>query len=100
MPSCGVGADGGGGRRTDHAVTGTITVTVNNPDACPPEPRVNVEFGICVRPPVDGIVGHGDAATIAAKAREHLAAGADHVMVMVIGTDFADGVDQREPGLA
>jgi copper(I)-binding protein len=50
---------------------------------------------------VDGIVvGHGDAATIAAKAQEHLAAGADHVMVMVIGTDFADGVDQREPGLA
>src|ERR1700736_4270097 len=35
MPSCGVGADGGGGRRTDHAVTGTITVTVNSPDACP-----------------------------------------------------------------
>jgi alkanesulfonate monooxygenase SsuD/methylene tetrahydromethanopterin reductase-like flavin-dependent oxidoreductase (luciferase family) len=33
MPSCGVGADGGGGRRTDHAVTGTITVTVNSPVA-------------------------------------------------------------------
>ena len=49
---------------------------------------------------MDGIVGHGDAATIAAKAREHLAAGANHVMVMVTGTDFADGVDQREPGLA
>src|SRR5216683_7662099 len=44
MPSCGVGADGGGGRRTAHAVTGTITVTVNSPDACLPEPRVNVEF--------------------------------------------------------
>jgi hypothetical protein len=28
--------------------------------------------------------------------REHLAAGADHVMVMVTGTDFADGVDQLE----
>ena len=45
---------------------------------------------------VDGIVGHGDAAAIAAKVREHLAAGADHVMVMVTGTDFADGVDQLE----
>jgi probable F420-dependent oxidoreductase len=45
---------------------------------------------------VDGIVGHGDAASIAAKVREHLAAGADHVMVMVTGTDFADGVEQLE----
>ncbi len=45
---------------------------------------------------VDGIVGHGDAAAIAAKVREHLAAGADHVMVMPAGTDFADGVDQLE----
>jgi probable F420-dependent oxidoreductase len=52
---------------------------------------------------VDGIVGHGDAAAIAAKVREHLAAGADHVMVMSTGTDFADGVDQLEqlaPALA
>ena len=45
---------------------------------------------------VDGIVGYGDAAAIAAKVREHLAAGADHVMVMATGTDFADGVDQLE----
>jgi probable F420-dependent oxidoreductase len=45
---------------------------------------------------VDGIVGYGDAATIAAKVREHLAAGADHVMVMPTGTGFADGVDQLE----
>ena len=45
---------------------------------------------------VDGIVGHGDAAAIAAKVREHLAAGADHVMVMVTGTEFADGVEQLE----
>ncbi len=45
---------------------------------------------------VDGIVGHGDAAAIAAKVREHLASGADHVMVMPAGTDFADGVDQLE----
>jgi hypothetical protein len=28
--------------------------------------------------------------------RAHLAAGADHVMVMVTGTDFAEGVDQLE----
>ena len=43
---------------------------------------------------VDAIVGHGDAVTIAAKVREHLAPGADHVMVMSNGADFADGVDQ------
>jgi probable F420-dependent oxidoreductase len=43
---------------------------------------------------VDAIVGYGDAAAIAAKAREHVAAGADHVLVMVTGTEFADGVDQ------
>jgi len=52
---------------------------------------------------VDAIVGYGDAAAIAAKAREHLAAGADHVMVMSTGTDFAGGVDQLEqlaPALA
>ena len=41
---------------------------------------------------VDGIVGYGDAAAIAAKVREHLAAGADHVMVMVTGIDFVDSV--------
>jgi len=52
---------------------------------------------------VDAIVGYGDAAAIAAKVSEHLAAGADHVMVMPTGTDFADGVDQLEhlaPALA
>ena len=52
---------------------------------------------------VDAIVGYGDPARIAAKAREHLAAGADHVMVMPTGTDFAGGVDQLEqlaPALA
>jgi probable F420-dependent oxidoreductase len=43
---------------------------------------------------VDGLVGHGDAAAIAAKVAEHLAAGADHVMVMSTGTEFTDGVDQ------
>jgi probable F420-dependent oxidoreductase len=45
---------------------------------------------------VDALVGYGDAAAIAARVREHLAAGADHVMVMTTGTDFADGVDQLE----
>ncbi len=45
---------------------------------------------------VDAIVGHGDAATIAARVRAHLVAGADHVMVMSTGADFADGVDQLQ----
>jgi probable F420-dependent oxidoreductase len=52
---------------------------------------------------VDAIVGYGDAARITAKVREHLTAGADHVMVMTTGTDFAGGVDQLEqlaPALA
>jgi probable F420-dependent oxidoreductase len=44
---------------------------------------------------VDALVGYGDAAAIAAKVREHLAAGADHVLVMPTA-DFADGVDQLE----
>jgi probable F420-dependent oxidoreductase len=37
---------------------------------------------------VDAIVGHGDPATIGAKVREHLAAGADHLMVMSTGADL------------
>jgi probable F420-dependent oxidoreductase len=45
---------------------------------------------------VDSLVGYGDAAAIAAKVGEHLTAGADHVLVMPTGTDFADGVDQLE----
>jgi probable F420-dependent oxidoreductase len=45
---------------------------------------------------VDAIVGYGDAAAIAAKVREHLAAGADHVLIMSTGNDVADGVDQLE----
>jgi probable F420-dependent oxidoreductase len=45
---------------------------------------------------VDGIVGHGDAAAIAAKVAEHLAAGADHVVIMSTGNDVADGVGQLE----
>ncbi len=43
---------------------------------------------------VDAIIGHGDPATIAAKVNEHLAAGADHVIILANGTDFKDGVDQ------
>ena len=46
---------------------------------------------------VDAIVAHGDPAAIAAKVREHLAAGADHVTLLSqVGTDFAVGVDQLE----
>jgi alkanesulfonate monooxygenase SsuD/methylene tetrahydromethanopterin reductase-like flavin-dependent oxidoreductase (luciferase family) len=44
---------------------------------------------------LDALVGYGGAAVIAAKVREHLAAGADHVMVMPTA-DFHDGVDQLE----
>lgn len=43
---------------------------------------------------VDAIIPHGDTKTIAAKVREHLAAGADHVIIMTNGADFTDGVDQ------
>jgi alkanesulfonate monooxygenase SsuD/methylene tetrahydromethanopterin reductase-like flavin-dependent oxidoreductase (luciferase family) len=46
---------------------------------------------------VDAIIGHGDPAAIAAKVREHLAAGADHVTLLLpVGTDFSVGVDQLE----
>jgi probable F420-dependent oxidoreductase len=45
---------------------------------------------------VDGIVGYGDAAAIAAKVRMHLNAGADHVMVMSAATELDDGVEQLE----
>jgi probable F420-dependent oxidoreductase len=44
---------------------------------------------------LDALVGYGGAEAIAAKVREHLAAGADHVMVMPTA-DFAEGVDQLE----
>jgi probable F420-dependent oxidoreductase len=44
---------------------------------------------------VDAIVGQGDPAAIAAKVREHLAAGADHVTLLLpIGGDFSAGIDQ------
>jgi probable F420-dependent oxidoreductase len=46
---------------------------------------------------VDAIVGHGDPTAIAAKVREHLAAGADHVTLLLpTGTDFPTGVDHLE----
>ena len=37
---------------------------------------------------LDAIVGWGDADTVAARVREHLGAGADHVCVQVVGTDL------------
>jgi probable F420-dependent oxidoreductase len=45
---------------------------------------------------VDAIVGHGDPAAISATVERHLTAGADHVMVMVQGGDFAAGINQLE----
>ncbi|WP_328610248.1 TIGR03620 family F420-dependent LLM class oxidoreductase [Amycolatopsis sp. NBC_00345] len=46
---------------------------------------------------VDALIAHGEPAAIAAKAREHLAAGADHVTVLLEpGTGFALGLDQLE----
>jgi hypothetical protein len=46
---------------------------------------------------MDGSAERGDASTITAMVREHLAAGADHVTVgMPIGTDFAAGVAHLE----
>ncbi|WP_236794094.1 TIGR03620 family F420-dependent LLM class oxidoreductase [Amycolatopsis sp. GM8] len=44
---------------------------------------------------VDALVAYGSPDRIAAKVREHLAAGADHVELMLpIDTDYATGVDQ------
>jgi probable F420-dependent oxidoreductase len=46
---------------------------------------------------VNAIMAYGTPTDIAAKVREHLAAGADHVTLLSpIGTDFATGVDQLE----
>jgi probable F420-dependent oxidoreductase len=46
---------------------------------------------------VDALVAHGDPAAIAAKVREHLAAGADHVTLLPpMGADFTMQVDQLE----
>ncbi|KIF77352.1 hypothetical protein QR77_32840 [Streptomyces sp. 150FB] len=44
---------------------------------------------------VDAVVGHGSAEAIAATVRRHLAAGADHVLLMLPpGGEFTAGVDQ------
>jgi probable F420-dependent oxidoreductase len=44
---------------------------------------------------VSALVAHGDPAAIAAGVREHLAAGADHVVLLLpMGSDFATGVQQ------
>ena len=46
---------------------------------------------------VNAVVAHGNPAGIGVKVREHLAAGADHVALLLpIGGDFATGVDQLE----
>jgi len=49
---------------------------------------------------VDAIVGYGDPAAIAAKVREHVAAGADHVVLMPPGGDFTAELEQLAPALA
>jgi probable F420-dependent oxidoreductase len=53
---------------------------------------------------VDAIVAHGDSAAVAAKVREHLRAGADHVTLLLpMGGEFSAGIDQLEklaPALA
>jgi hypothetical protein len=46
---------------------------------------------------VDALVAYGDSAAVAAKVREHLAAGADHVTLLLpIGGEFSAGIDQLE----
>jgi hypothetical protein len=46
---------------------------------------------------IDAIVAHGEAAGVAAKVHEHLAAGADHVTLLLpIGGEFSAGIDQLE----
>jgi probable F420-dependent oxidoreductase len=52
---------------------------------------------------VDAVVAHGEAAAIAAKVAEHLAAGADHVMLMPAASDATVGIGELEqlaPALA
>jgi probable F420-dependent oxidoreductase len=53
---------------------------------------------------VNALVAHGDSKDISGKVREHLAAGADHVALLLpIGHDFGAGVNQLEhmaPALA
>lgn len=46
---------------------------------------------------VNALVAHGDSADVAAKLREHLAAGADHVVLLPpIGGEFGPAIDQFE----
>jgi len=46
---------------------------------------------------MNAVVAHGSPEGIGVKAREHLAAGADHVALLLpVGGDFATGVDQLE----
>ncbi len=52
---------------------------------------------------VEALTGYGDPAAIAAKVREHLAAGADHVALIPGGADEESGLEQLEriaPALA
>jgi probable F420-dependent oxidoreductase len=44
---------------------------------------------------VDALVAHGGPDAVAAKVRAHLAAGADHVTLLLpVGTEFTPGIDQ------
>ena len=44
---------------------------------------------------VDAVVAHGDSAVVAAKVREHLRAGADHVTLLLpMGGEFSAGIDE------
>ena len=46
---------------------------------------------------MNAVVAHGNPEGIGVKVREHLAAGADHVALLLpVGGDFATGVDQLE----
>ncbi|QEC50359.1 TIGR03620 family F420-dependent LLM class oxidoreductase [Baekduia soli] len=45
---------------------------------------------------VDDVVAWGDAAAVAARVREHLDAGADHVCVQPVATDLAGSIDELE----
>jgi len=44
----------------------------------------------------DAMIAYGGPAEIIAKVREHLDAGADHVMIMLRGSDYSVGLDQLE----
>jgi len=45
---------------------------------------------------IDAIIAHGDETAIASRLREHLAAGADHVLVNAVGPDLPAIVDMLE----